>query len=127
MANQPMTDLFSQTRIIIQGNPLLEGIANHILELVQRNPELLKGDKVGVIDRKLLLAIWFDEGLNQILNSEQWEAFKAWAMNPKTCPDPEAISRARRYLAERDYIRLPKQAIEDAERQRQRISRSVRR
>lgn len=119
------TDLFGETRITIKENPLLEGLANHILALVKARPELLDGHKVGEIDRKLMLAIWFDEGLNQILTPQLKDAFTEWALNEKSCPNPEAISRARRYLVERDYIRLPKQAIEDAERHRQRIARSV--
>ena len=120
-----MDDMFGGPHIIINENPLLAGIANHILELVKEYPELIDGLTVGEIDRKLTLAIWFSEGLNRILTDEQKEQFTTWAMNPKTCPDPEAISRARRYLVEKDYIRLPKQAIETAERHRQRIARSV--
>ena len=120
-----MDDMFGKPHIIINENPLLAGIANHILELVKEYPELIDGLSVGEIDRKLTLAIWFSEGLNRILTDEQREQFTTWAMNPKTCPGPEAISRARRYLVEKDYIRLPKQAIETAERHRQRIARSV--
>jgi len=121
-----MNDMFGdEKRITISENPLLAGIANHILQLVKESPELTDGASVGEIDRKLTLAIWFSEGLNRILTNEQREDFTTWAMNPKTCPDPGAVSRARRYLVEHDYIRLPKQAIEAAERHRQRIARSV--
>ena len=121
-----MTNLFGEQRIQIAGNPLLEGLCNHILQLVDKDPELLTGDQVGIIDRKLTLAMWMEEGLCRILTGDQMEAFMEWAMDPKKCPDPEAISRARRYLAERDMIRLPQKAIQDAERHRQRISTSVR-
>jgi hypothetical protein len=114
------------TQIVrIPSNELLARICNHILELVKRNPDLLDGDKVGEIDRKLMLEIWQEEGLNRILNPEQWEKFSEWAMNPKTCPDPEAISRARRYLLEKDMIRISSTAIKQAEQHRQRIARSV--
>lgn len=121
----PQSDMFGEPRIQIPGNPLLEGLCNHLLRLIERDPELLTGDKVGIIDRKLVLAVWMEEGLNQILTGEQMEAFMEWAMDPKKCPDPEAISRARRYIVERDIVRLPKKAIENAEMHRQRISRSV--
>ena len=120
-----MTNLFNEQVIKIPGNPLLEGIANHILELVKENTTLLDGDSVGEIDRKLTLAIWFSEGLGQFIPEDRREAFTNWFINPKNCPDDGAISRARRYLVERDLIRLPQKAIQNAERHRQRISRSV--
>lgn len=119
------TDLFNEPHIHIAGNPLLEGIANHILRLVNEDATLLDGEKMGGIDRKLTLSIWYDSGLGAYIPEDRREAFADWFSNPKNCPDDEAISRARRYLAERDLIRLPKKAIEDAERHRQRIARSV--
>jgi len=60
-----MTNLFNEQVIKIPGNPKLEGIANRILELVQQNPDLLEGDKVGEIDRKITLALWYSEGLGR--------------------------------------------------------------
>ncbi len=120
-----MTDLFGEQRIQITGNPLLEGLCNHILQLVEKDPELLNGEQVGIINRKLTLALWKDEGLRNVLDSENMERFEGWFMNIKSCPGVEAIERAVRYLSSNDFIRLPKKAIEDAERHRQRISRSV--
>ena len=118
-------DFFGNTRIQIEGNPLLEMIANHILDLVQREPALLDGEQVGVIDRKIMVALWADDGIREFIPADKWESFKAWATNPKRMVDPEAISRARRYLAEKDYIRLSQTAIKSAEFQRQRIGQSV--
>ena len=122
-----MTNLFNEQVVKIPGNPKLEGIANRILELVARDPNLLEGDKVGVIDRKITLALWYDEGLAQYIPEDKREAFATWFSDLRNCPDEEAISRARRYLAERDLIRLPQKAILNAEGHRQRISRSVKR
>lgn len=122
-----MTNLFNEQVIKIPGNPKLEGIANRILELVARAPNLLEGDKVGIIDRKITLALWYDEGLGQYIPEDKREAFAGWFSDLRNCPDEEAISRARRYLAERDLIRLPQKAILNAEKQRQNISRSVKR
>lgn len=120
-----MTNLFNEQVIKIPGNPLLEGIANHILKLVNENPEILEGDKVGEIDRKLTLAIWYDEGLGNFIPEDKRENFNTWFSDLKNCPDEEAISRARRYLAERDLIRLSQRAILEAERHKTRIARSV--
>ena len=123
--NMPATNLFGEQRIRIEGNPLLQDLCNHILDLVKRQPNLLDGNKVGDIDRKLTLAIWMEEGLWQFIPEDKRAVFELWFMNAKHCPDDESISRARRYLAEKDYIRLPQQAVQDAERHRQRIARSV--
>ena len=120
-----MTDLFDEQRIQIAGNPLLEGLCNHILQLVEKDPELLTGDQVGVINRKLTLALWKDEGLMGVLDSDNMERFEVWFRNIKSSPGVEAIERAVRYLSSNDYIRLPKKAIENAEMHRQRISRSI--
>lgn len=118
-------DLFGDTHIQIEGNPLLEMIANHLLDIVRANPHILDGEQVGVIDRKLMVALWADDGIREFIPAEKWEAFTAWATNPKRMVDPEAISRARRYLAEKDMIRLSQTAIKNAEFQRQRIGQSV--
>ena len=120
-----MTNLFGEQRIHIEGNPKLEGIANHILELVARDPTLLEGDKVGIIDRQITLALWYEEGLNQFIPEDKREAFANWFSDLRNCSDEEAISRARRYLVERDIIRLPQKAILNAETHRRNISRSV--
>ena len=123
--NQATTDLFGEKRVSIGGNTPLERIANQILELVGRNPDLLNGDKVGEIDSKLTLAIWYDSGLGQFIPEDRREAFAQWFSNPKQCADYELISRARRWLLEHDHIRISATAIQDAERHRVRIAQSV--
>jgi hypothetical protein len=121
----PQPDLFGERRIKIEGNLLLEGIANHILDLYSKDPELLNGDSVGEINRKVTLAIYFDNGLLQVLQSGAKEQFIEWFMNKKLAHTEEEIARALRYLVQNDYLRLPSKALIDAERHRQRIARSV--
>ena len=124
--NQLNPDLFGAQRIVISGNPKLEGIANHILELYQRNPHILDGDSIGEINRQVHLSVMLDNGLLPVLQSGSTDNFKAWYLDKKKNPDTEEeCARALRYLVERDYLRLPKKAIEEAERHRQRIARSV--
>jgi len=122
-----MPTLFGEQRVKIAGNPLLEGIANHILDLVQRQPEIQgkEGDTTGDINHKLIFTIWRDEGLDQFIAPDKREAFLEWVCNSKRCSDPEAISRARRHLCKLGLFRMPQSAIVSAERHRQRIARSV--
>ena len=124
----PATNLFGEQRIKIDGNPLLEGIANHILDLIGRNPEVQgkEGDTVGTINHNVITAIWREEGLDQFIAPDKREAFLEWISNSRRCSDPEAISRARRHLCKLGLFRMPQSAIVSAERHRQRISRSVR-
>ena len=124
MVNQLPTDLFSQPHIIISGNPLLQNLSNHILELIQYNSDLLKGDKVGEINRKVTLAIYLDSGLRQAIGS--LESFSDWFLNSKL-PTEEEIARALRYLVQHDFVRLSSKAIQNAELYRQRITRSMKR
>ncbi len=123
---QTQTDLFNEPqRIIINGNPLLQAIANHILVLVQRNPSLIDGDTVGDINRRVTLAIYYDNGLVPILQSGSKEQFTQWFMNRKLVHTEEEIARALRYLVQNDHIRLSKKVLDAAEQHRQRIARSV--
>ena len=66
-----MPTLFGENHIKIEDNPLLEGIANHILDLVAHDQNLIKGKTVGEINNKLMRAIWEDEGVSQVLTKEQ--------------------------------------------------------
>lgn len=121
-------DLFGEQvySIQIEGNPLLAGVCRHILDLVSRKPELLDGETVGEIERKLFISIWLDNGLRDLIpNTDQRLAVTKWMQDPRKCIDPDVVSRARRYLVERDKIRLPAKAIQSAEQHRQRIARSV--
>jgi len=118
-------DLFGEQRVHIPDNSPLEREANHILELVARDSSLLNGTTMGQIDRKLLLAVWKDNGMMSAAQTGDWATLEAWAMDTKRCIDPEVVGRARRWLLEHDQIRVPSVAVADAERQRQRIGKSL--
>lgn len=120
-----MPTLFGEKHIKIDGNPLLESIANHILDLVERKPAVQDGDTMAHIDRHLALELWYDEGLGRFIPEDKRAEFEAWFCSPKSCPDYEAITRARRYLQSMDLFRPSAKAVIDAERHRQRIARSV--
>lgn len=121
-----MPTLFGENHIKIEDNPLLEGIANHILDLVAHDQNLIKGKTVGEINNKLMRAIWEDEGVSQVLTKEQLDQFFTWYDKSKSRIGYDGISRALRYLVhDLGVINLPAEAILDAERHRQRIQRSV--
>jgi len=119
-----MQDLFGEQRVEIKGNPKLELTANHILKLVKEDPDLLNGDKMKEIDRKLRQAVWRDNGLTAVLG-DKLEAFEEWASDSNRCIDPEIIQRARRHLIQHDLIRVSAEAVRDAEKMRQRVSGSL--
>lgn len=106
----------------MKDNPTLENMANHILNLAKHYPNLLDGDTMQEIDRKLLLAIWWEHGINKHLGN--WESFSNWVKS-KDFVDTDLVTRARRLLLSRDLIRVSSRALLDAERHRQRIERSV--
>ena len=119
-----MQDLFGEQRIDIKGNQKLENVANHILKLVNNDATLLDGESIKEINSKVIMAVWKEEGLMRILNSDQVEAFTQWMMSSTNA---DTISRTVRYLAEHDNIRLPSKVVQKAEQQRSRISSSFRR
>jgi hypothetical protein len=124
------TDLFGNPlndapTIRLENNRMLEVLANQILDLVNRNPSLLDGDDMGTIDRRLLVSVWLDNGLRELIpDVEQRAKITAW-MRTKAATDPDAIGRARRLLVARDLIRVSKAAIIAAESHRERIAKSV--
>ncbi len=120
------TDLFGEpARVEIDNNGVLERVANHILDVVRRNPSLTDGETVGEIERKLLISVWLDDGLRTLIpDVKQRGDITNW-LRSKQCVDPETVGRARRYLQSKDLIRLPQKAIVEAERHRERIARSV--
>jgi hypothetical protein len=124
MPTDMLGDSYDDPVVKLEDNKLLEGIANHILDLVKHYPNLIEGKTVGEIDRKLKIAFWL-ESVKPVIQSGSIERFIEWAKNSKLCVDNETISRARRFLVERDLIRLPSSVILEAERHRQRIARSV--
>ena len=123
-----LVDLFGKRRVIIEGNPSLEGMAERILALVNSRPELLSGSKVGMIDRQIRSAIWEEDGMEDILSEPNEDVRRSkWAEFWLNCSDPELINRARRWLVEHDEIHLPAVAIRAAEQQRSRLSSAFRR
>ena len=116
------TDLFNEIHINIPDNPTLERCCNHLLNLINNDKSLLDGDSVSDIDRQLWLALSFDNNLIPIIKSGDIDQFKEWVMNHKLCYDFEVVSRARRYLLEKDYVRISQKAIVKAEQNRQRLT-----
>ena len=117
-------NFWGEKTVHIDGNPLLQDIANHILRLVERDKTLLDADKIGIAVKKITLAIWKDDGLANFLTEEQLIKFEAWFMS-KASVEVESVGRASRYLASQDLIRFSSKAVVEAERERQRISQSV--
>jgi len=120
--NTPATNLFGEQRITIQGNPLLQDIANHVYQIYQREPSIVNGKSVGEIYRRITLAVYFENGLSLVLKTASKDDFTDWFMSAHT---EEEIARAIRWLREHDYIRFPENVVVTAERHRQRIARSV--
>ncbi len=116
-------DLFNEPHITIKDNQVLENAANRLLLMIQRNPELLNGDTIGEIDRKIYAEILWEDGVQNILPSDKKEEFVKVVSK---APESDVLTRARRYLAEADLIRLPSKAIQSAERFRSRIAGSLR-
>ncbi len=110
----------------LEDNKYLEKLSNHILGLTKRHPNILDGDTIGEINRKVMLAVWLDNGLErQLPDKDTLKALLEWLKNTKVAIGEENTSRAVRFLASKDLIRLPSKAVQDAERHRQRIARSV--
>ena len=112
-------DMFGETHVSIKDNAVLEKAANHLLLLLQRKPELLNGATIGEIDRKIMTEFWMEEGLHAILTETQREQFMDFFLK---ATEGEVISRARRYLVEKDIVRLPAKAVIGGERFRKRIT-----
>jgi|SRR5450759_4810989 len=110
-----MTDLFNEKTIIIKDNPTLARVATHLLALIERDKTLLDGDDRGMIDKKCVLAYWISDGLNG-------ENFKEFLTSEKMVSG-DTITRAVRYLASEDFIRLSSKAVKDGQNQAARLSR----
>lgn len=110
-------------RIQIKDNPVLEKMANRLLEMIERDPSLLNGLSVGEIDRRLYSEILWEDGLQRIIPSDKKAEFQNIVIKTQ---DSEVISRARRELLSLDVIRLSASVIKQAEQYRSRISRSMR-
>jgi hypothetical protein len=125
MTDKIQTDLFDEPHVTLDKNPTLEKAVNHLLILLQRNPDLLNGESVKEINGKVVAEFWLDEGLRTILidhTNDRIEAFKKFM---QTCTGSDVIERALRQIVNTmDLYRLPAKVIQKAERDRVRISRS---
>src|SRR3972149_4051637 len=99
------TDLFQETIITIPDNPTLARVATHLLHLIEKDKSLIAGDDRGMIDKKCVLAFWESDGLNG-------ENYREFFLSKKH-DAADTITRAMRFLVEKDYIRLSSKAIKD--------------
>lgn len=116
-------DLFDEPHIQIKDNAVLEKAANRLLLMIQRNPELLDGDSMGEIDRRLYAEILWEDGIQHLIPSDKKADFIKVVTKTQ---ESDVYTRARRFLAEKDLIRLPSKVIQSAERFRARISSAMR-
>ncbi len=126
-------DLFGKpipSDIQIGGNPMLEAICRHILDLKEHNTNGLterieQAGSIGEVDKLLMVSLWLDDGLRAILvDTEVRKKVTSWMLS-HACLDPDAIGRARRYLMSKGKFAVPTKLIVDAERHRARIAKSV--
>jgi len=122
-----MPDMFGEKRIQIKGDAYLNKIAQHIYDLVNREPELLNGESTGEINRRVHLAMMYDSGLANILSGSgnKLADFKQWYL-AKNCATEEETARALRAMLSDDIIRLPASVIKKSEQFKSRISSSMR-
>jgi len=123
------TDLFGDKRISIPDNPALQKVAEMILNLLPHYPEIIDGDTIGEVDRKIREVVWLENGLYNILTSDEngvdrVKAWEKWNASPHQCIDTETLTRARRELMSRGLIRLKSSAVKQGERERARLSKS---
>lgn len=120
------TNLFGERSVHIENNPLLTTVCNRVLQAVDRDKSLLDGDSVGRIVRRVSIALWKEDGLEAAVHSGDMQKVEEWFLS-KSFTDSEVIGRACRYLCEKDLIRYSQAAVVKAERDRERISQSVKR
>jgi hypothetical protein len=117
------TDLFSETHIHIPDNQILENAANRLLSMYQENPAIFDGDSKGEIDRQVFGEILWRDGLQRLIPSDKKaEYLKIF----NAAPEAEVVTRAFRYLVQKDYIRLKASVVQSAERFRARIAGAMR-
>lgn len=103
----------------IPGNEILERWCGKVLELIRANPELIEGDTTGRVDENIFIAVAWETVFKDLVAPERKKAFED-AM--RKVPTQETLGRARRFLQERDYIRLSSKAVKSGEQFRARIS-----
>ena len=125
------TDLFGSRRLL-DGIDLPRQVlaaAQRILDLTDVNPELLAGNAMSPIDRRLRLAIWLEDGLYEILTMKRGsivQAFTRWSLDPNKAAGMESIGRARRWLVLHYVIDVSEAARADAQRQYESYTRRFR-
>ena len=117
-------DLFGEKRIRIKGDDYLNKIAQHIYDLVTREPDLLSGDSMNAIYRQIQFAMMIDNGLIPVIQTGDKDKFKVWFLS-KDCPTEEETARATRGLLEADIVRLPAKVIKRSEEFKHRIAGSL--
>ncbi len=122
---QTQTDLFGEERQMVQikDNMVLERACNRLLELSKQQPELLDGDTMGEIDRKIFAELLWQDCFQSLIKPERKYIFIEAMMK---APEWDIYSRARRELLSRDLIRVSKKAIASGERFRARIAEAMR-
>jgi hypothetical protein len=121
---KPSEDLFGEKHIRIKGDDYLNKIAQHIYDLVIREPDLLSGESMNAIYRQIQFAMMTDNGLIPVIQSGDKDKFKSWFLS-RDCPTEEETARATRGLLEADLIRLPAKIIKRSEQFKQRIAGSL--
>ena len=116
------TDLFDEPHIQIPGNEVLAKACNRLLLMYQQNQNLFDGDTMGEIDRKIFAEILWEDGVQTLVPADKKPEFIKIVGK---CPEADVLTRARRFLQEKDMIRLSLKAVKSAEQFRSRIAGSV--
>ncbi len=119
------TDLFGKP-ISIENNQKLTDVCNDILRAVTERPDLLDGDKPGIIDRKITVWLWINEIRKIVPDSEMRGQLTKFLCDPERCISFDIVSRARRLLVEQDRLRLSAAAITQGVLNKQRVEKSLR-
>jgi hypothetical protein len=111
-----MLDLFNEKRIVIPDNPTLARVATQVLSLVDRDKDLIAGNDRGLIDKKIVRAVWESDGLNK-------DNYREFLISDKMT-SADTITRAVRYLVSEDQIRLSAGAVRDGANQASRLTKA---
>jgi hypothetical protein len=119
MINQ--TDLFGEEREVvkIKDNGVLEKACNRLLQMTKYDPELLNGNTMGEIDRRIFAEILWEDCFQNLIKPERKQIFIDAMLK---APEQDVYTRARRELLSRDLIRVSSEAIKSGERYRARIA-----
>ncbi len=117
------TDLMGNPRISIKDNPVLENACNRLLIMVKNDPELVKGDTMGTIDRRIYAELLWEDCFKTLIDPAKKHVFvKALTK----APESDVFTRARRELLSRNLLPgVSPKAIVDAERHRARIAEAM--